>query len=417
MKSSRRSFLEAGLALPTLLGSSTSLLSTPPTSEAASSKDSSFDPWVEIHRENLRHNVQEISRRVDSRPILAVIKNNGYGMGVTNVAQLLESQPQIFGFAVVKLHEAVSLRDAGIRKPVLLLGPFDEQNLEDAVARNIMPMIYTPLGPALDKIAAKTQKPVALHICIDTGIGRVGVPFRDASPIIRDLASRRSVQIQGTMMTFTEDPVFDKEQLRRFRETCASLEKDGIILGKKHAASSFALFQHPEAFLDMVRPGMAIYGIYSENEFRRANIMDLRPAISLKARVIYTKKLRKGDSAGYNRAYMAKDDVWVATLPVGHADGWPRAAALAHDKSAKVRINNELFPVVASVSASHCIVEIGVNRPAGTRENEERVKIGDVATFFDWQAGSRPEDVSESCGASVYDLTMHLNPLLPRRII
>ncbi len=408
MKPSRRSFLEAGFVLPAALAANPSLLATSLSSEAAASEDSSFDPWVEIHRENLRHNVKEISRRAASRPILAVIKNNGYGMGVTNVAQLLEPQSEIFGFAVVKLHEAVSLRDAGIRKPILLLGPFDEQNLEDAVARAIMPMIYTPLGPALDKIAAKTQMPIALHICIDTGIGRVGVPYHQAAPLIRDLASRKSVQIHGTMMTFTEDAAFDKEQLRRFHETCASLEKDGITLGKKHTASSFTLFQHPEAFLDMVRPGMAIYGIYSENEFRHTSIMDLRPAISLKARVIYVKKLRQGDSAGYNRAYLAKDDVWVATLPVGHADGWPRATALAHEKGAQVRINNELFPVIASVSASHCIVEVG---------REERVKIGDTATFFDWQPGSRPEDVSESCGASVYDLTMHLNPLLPRRIV
>lgn len=408
MKPSRRTFLEATLALPVLLDAAPSLAATATLSEVTASKDSSFDPWIEIHRENLRHNVQEISRRAAARPILAVIKNNGYGMGVANVAQLLEPQSEIFGFAVVKLHEAISLRDAGIRKPILLLGPFDEQNLEDAVARNIMPMVYTRLGQALDKIAARMQKSVPLHICIDTGIGRVGVPYHQAGPLIRDLASRKSVKIQGTMMTFTEDPDFDKEQLRRFQETCSALEKDGIALGKKHAASSFTLFQHPEAFLDMVRPGMAIYGIYSESEFRHTAIMDLRPAISLKARVIFVKKLRKGDSAGYNRAYMAKDDVWVATLPVGHADGWPRNAALTHEKGAKVRINGDLYPVIASVSASHCILEIG---------REERVKIGDTATFFDWQPGSRPEDVSESCGASVYDLSMHLNPLLPRRIV
>jgi alanine racemase len=325
-------------------------------------------------------------------------------MGAVNVAQLLEPQPEILGFAVVKLHEAFSLRDAGIRKPILLLGPFDEQNLADAVARGILPMVYTALGPVLDKIAAKRQKAVSLHLCVDTGIGRVGVPYHQATPLARDLAGRKSVHIAGTMMTFTEDPDFDQEQLRRFSETCMALEKEGIVLGRKHAASSFPLFQHPDAFFDMVRPGMAIYGIYSENEFRRMGTMDLRPAISLKARVIYAKKLRKGDSAGYNRAYMAKDDVWVATVPVGHADGWPRVAA----KGAKIRINGDLYPVIATVSASHAIIEIGA---------EEKVKIGDVATFFDAQSGSRPEDVSEACGASVYDLTMHLNPLLPRRIV
>jgi alanine racemase len=312
MKYSRRSFLEAGIAVPAVLHSATEL-ATARSSAPGSSQDSFFDPWVEIHRENLRHNVAEISRRVSGRPILAVIKNNGYGMGAVNIAQLLEPQPEIFGFAVVKLHEAFSLRDAGIRKPILLLGPFDERNLADAVSREILPMVYTALGPAFDKIAAKRQKPASLHICVDTGIGRVGVPYHQAAGLVRDLASRSSVHIEGTMMTFTEDPAFDKEQLRRFNETCTVLEKEGIGLGRKHAASSFPLFQHPDAFFDMVRPGMAIYGVYSENEFRQMGIMDLRPAIILKARVIYAKKLRKGDSAGYNRAYVAKDDVC----------GWP----------------------------------------------------------------------------------------------
>ena len=108
MKSSRRSFLKTGLALPTLSGAAGA-------AQTAAGKDSSFDPWVEIHPDNLRHNVSEIRRRIASRPILAVIKNNGYGMGVANAARLLEPMAGIYGFAVVKLHEAVTLRDAGIR--------------------------------------------------------------------------------------------------------------------------------------------------------------------------------------------------------------------------------------------------------------------------------------------------------------
>jgi alanine racemase len=206
------------------------------------------------------------------------------------------------------------------------------------------------------------------------------------------------------MMTFTEDPDFDKEQIKRFDSLCSGLEKDGIGLGRRHAASSFGLFQHAEAFLDMVRPGMALYGIYPEKEFRGSGALDLRPALSLKARVAYVKKLRRGEGAGYNRAYVARDDVWVATLPAGHADGWPRAAA----KGARVRIGGELYPVVAAVSASHTIVELGL---------EQRARIGDVATLFDWQDGSRPEDVAAACGSSVYDLTMHLNALLPRKLL
>jgi alanine racemase len=401
MKVTRRSMLTTGMALPALgLGRATAA----GVQAVAPVLDSSFDPWIEVNRTNLQHNVAEISRRAASRPILAVIKNNGYGLGVVNAGQILESAPAIAGMAVVKLHEAMSLRDAGVRKPILLMGPFDDRNLTDLIARDIMPMVYTPIGPSLDRIAAARQKPTPLHVCIDTGIGRVGVPFRQAPPLVRDLASRASVRIAGVMMTFTEDPEFDVEQLSRFKTLCDSLDKDGVKLGLRHAASSFGLFQRPDAFLDMVRPGMAIYGVYSEPEFRRAGTLDLRPALALKARVAYVKQLPKGDSAGYNRAYIAKQDVWVATLPVGHTDGLPREAT----QGARVRINGALYPIVATVSASHCIVEIG---------SEQRVKIGDEATIFDWQEGSRPEDVNEACKTSVYDLTMHLNPLLPRRIV
>jgi alanine racemase len=401
MKISRRSMLTTGIALPALGLGPTPTASARPDAPV---RDSSYDPWIDVNRANLQHNVAEISRRVGSRPILAVIKNNGYGLGVVNVGRLLEPSSAIAGVAVVKLHEAMSLRDAGVRKPILLMGPFDERNLADLVARDIMPMVYTPIGPVLDRIAAARQKPTPLHICIDTGIGRVGIPFRQASPLVRDLAGRTSVRIAGVMMTFAEDPEFDSEQLSRFKTLCESLEKSGVKLGRRHAASSFGLFQRPDAFLDMVRPGMALYGVYSEPEFRRAGTLDLRPALSLKARVAYVKQLPKGDSAGYNRAYMAKDDVWVATLPIGHTDGLPREAT----QGARVRINGALYPIVATVSASHCIVEIG---------SEQRVKIGDEATVFDWQEGSRPEDVNEACKTSVYDLTMHLNPLLPRRIV
>jgi len=402
MKMTRRSVLTTAVSLPAL--GHRPLASTRDVQVDTPALDSSFDPWVEVNRTNLQHNVAEISRRVGSRPILAVIKNNGYGLGVTNAGKLLDPSPAIAGLAVVKLHEAMSLRDAGVRKPILLMGPFDERNLADLIARDIMPMVYTPMGPALDRIAAARQKPAPLHVCIDTGIGRVGVPFRQAAPLVRDLAGRKSVEIAGVMMTFTEDPDFDVEQLKRFKTLCDSLEQSGVKLGRKHTASSFALFQRPDAFLDMVRPGMALFGVYSEPEFRRLGTLDLRPALSLKARVAYVKQLPKGDSAGYNRAYMAKNDVWVATLPVGHTDGLPREAA----QGARVRINGALYPIVATVSASHCIVEIGA---------EQRVKIGDEATIFDWQEGSRPEDVNEACKTSVYDLTMHLNPLLPRRLV
>ena len=402
MSGSRRDFLRAasvapGLALPQPPPS------PPPAPRITTLRNSSFDPWVEIETATFGHNISEIHRRAN-RPILAVIKNNGYGCGVANVARALEPLDAVAGFAVVKLHEAIVLRDAGITKPILLMGPFDTRELLGIVSRRIMPMVYTPMGDAIDRVAAAVKRRVPLMICVDTGIGRVGVPFRKAAPLVRDLASRKSVEIAGTMMTFTEDPAFDPEQLKRFHTLTGDLQRDGVKLGRRHAASSFALFQHPDAFLDMVRPGMAVYGVYSEEALRNTGVMDLQPVVSLKARVAYVKMLEPGDSAGYERAYKTDRPVWIATLPVGHADGLPRNAA----KGGRVRIGGAMYPIIASISASHTILEIG---------SEQRVHIGDVATIFDAQPGSRPEDLAASCSASVYDLTMHLNADLPRRVI
>jgi alanine racemase len=398
----RRSFLRSGPAA--LAGLSVGTAGLEAALQSAEPVVSSFDPWVEVKSGNLAGNVAEIRKRAGSRPILAVIKNNGYGAGVVNVAGLLEPSNAIEGFAVVKLQEAAALRDAGIRKPVLLMGPFDEKNLEEAVARDVTPMVYTPIGDVLDRLAAKRERPLGVHVCVDTGIGRVGVPHRSAAELIRDLASRKGVRIEGVMMTFAEDAAFDEEQKERFVALTEALASEGVALGKRHAVSSFGLFQHPDFFLDMVRPGMAIYGVYSEQEFRESKALALRPALALKARVAYVKRLEAGDSAGYNRAYRAEKPVWIATLPIGHTDGLPRGIA----GKGRVRIGERLYPIVASISASHTIVEIGPERT---------VEIGDEVSIFDWRDGSRPEDLGKSTGASVYDLTMHLNPLLPRRIV
>jgi alanine racemase len=399
MRTSRRGFLKAASAAPAF-GLAQPAPSRP---RVAVVHDSSFDPWVEVDAAKLRHNVGEIHRRA-GRPILAVIKNNGYGTGVANVARALAPLPSIAGFAVVKLHEAMTLRDAGIATPILLMGPYGPKELPDLAARRITPMVYTPIGDELERAAARLQRRIPIQICVDTGIGRVGVPHRIAAKLIRDLASRRSLDIAGTMMTFTEDPEFDAEQLRRFESLARELEGDGVRMGRRHAVSSFGLFEHPEAFLDMVRPGMALYGIYSEPKFRGTTVLDLQPAVALRARVAYVKRLEPGDSAGYERAYRTDRPVWVATLPVGHADGLPRIAA----KGGRVRIGDALYPIIASVSASHSIVEVGA---------EPRVAIGDLATFFDARDGSRPEDFALSCNSSVYDLTMHLHADLPRRVI
>jgi alanine racemase len=157
----------------------------------------SFDPWVEVQAANLRSNAAAVHARV-KRPILAVIKNNGYGAGVWNVARVLEPLDAIAGFAVVKLHEAHALRDAGIRKPILLMGPLDATEVTDAARQRIVLMVYTPIASALERAAAAIGRPVDVHVCVDTGLGRVGVPYAQAPDLIQSLARSKGVRIAGT---------------------------------------------------------------------------------------------------------------------------------------------------------------------------------------------------------------------------
>lgn len=399
MRVSRRTVMTSAVAPAAVAWAARDRASAQPAA-----RHSSYDPWIEIRPDHVRHNVREVSRLVEGRPILAVIKNNAYGMGLVNMARILESEPGVTGLAVVKLSEAIALRDAGIRTPVLLMGPFDLADLEEAVMRDVMPMVYTDLGDALDRLAARKQSAIPVQVCVDTGMGRVGISFREAAGLIADLAGRSGVNLFGTMTTLNEDPEFEKLQLQRFREVQEILAAGGISTGPRHAASSFALFDNPASFLDLVRPGMALFGQYSTQRFRGLDVVDLRPSMSLKARVALVKKLEPGDTAGYEAAYRAEREVWIATVPAGHVDGVPRVAA----NGGWVKIRDTRYPIIASVSASHTIVEIG---------SEKTVEAGDVAIWFDWEDGSRPEDASAASGASVYDLIMHLNPTLPRRMI
>jgi len=399
MKISRRSLFSN-----TLAGAAMTFVTPARTVSASEGSYSTFDPWVEIRPDHVRHNVAQVRDQVDGRPILAVIKNNAYGMGLTNMGRILDSESAIAGLAVVKLSEAIELRDAGITKPILLMGPFDELGLEEVVMRDVIPMVYTPIGDALEKIAAKRQSSVPITVCVDTGMGRVGVPHQRAAALIADLAARPAINIKASMMALNEDAEYERIQFRRFEQLHDKLQASGISMGLRHAASSYNLFQSQYAYLDMVRPGMALFGHYSAPRFRDQNLMDLRPSMSLKARVIYVKHIEKGDTAGYHTAYTAEKDVWTATIPAGHVDGVPRIAA----NGGWVRIGGKHYPIIAAVSSSHTIVEVGA---------EQTVRIGDVATYFDWRDGSRPEDASAASGVSVYDLIMHLNPTLPKRIV
>lgn len=359
------------------------------------------DAWIEYRPAALRHNARAIHAYTEQRPVLAVIKNDGYGMGLVASAKALEGESVVEGFGVVKLNEALTLREHGVEKPILLMGPAEEDELEAAVRRGITPMLYRADAGAVARIARRLERPVGVEVKIDSGFGRLGIRDDQAVDFYRDLHEQSGVDVLGSMITFSEDRDHDQEQRERFEAVLARVREQGMDPGRPHAASTTPLLRDPEAWYDRVRPGIGLYGVHPQPGKREETGPDLQPAFALRCRVMDVRPLARGESAGYGRAFVAEKDTRVATLPIGHADGWQRDAA----GCARVRIGARTYPIVGSVSASHTLVDVG---------RDSAVGVGDVATLFDWRTGSRAEDVHAACGVSTYDLLMHLSPRIPR---
>ncbi len=365
-----------------------------------------FDPWIEVEADALAANVAEIRRLTANRPILAVVKNNAYGLDLTTAAALLEPMPQIVGFAVVKAEAAIALKEAGVRKPVYLMALFSESLAPELARLGVRPCLYSRDALHLVEPMARTVGgPIDAQIYLDTGMSRMGIPSQDALPWIESVVGSGMVRIGGVFTGFTEDPEFDKEQLDRFLSVARQASDAGFDLGTRHAASSSAVFELPEAHLDMVRPGMALYGGYPNDPALQREAATLRSAVRLKARVVRVERLRAGDSVSYGRNYVAREPTWVATLPVGHTDGYPRTAV----EGGRVSIGSRTYPVIGAVSASHTIVEVG---------SDASVAVGDVATLLGPDVPEiDPNRLSAETGVSIYDVFMHLNPLLPRVVV
>jgi alanine racemase len=361
---------------------------------------------VEVDGAALLENAATLSRLAGGRSILAVVKNNAYGLGWAEASRVLERSPHVEGFAVVKTGAAHVLRDAGITKPVLLMAVFSDADGSDLVRRDVSLALATDAGVAhVAQVARRAGKPARVHFYVDTGMGRMGVPAHRALPWIMEARTVPELRVDGTFCALTEEPDFDPEQVRRLTELATQARSGGAEVGRLHAASSHAVFNVPGAHLDFVRPGISLYGAYPTDAGAERDIAPLRCAVRLRARVVRVERLRVGDSVSYGRGYVARRPVWTATLPVGHTDGYPRQAV----NGAGVLIGDVLHPVIGAVSASHCIVELG---------DETTVRVGDVATFLGPDAPEiEPNALAVATGTSVYDRLMHLSPSLPRVMV
>jgi len=356
------------------------------------------EPWLEIDAAALTHNVRAIARLTGGKPIIAVAKNNAYGCDCAVVGPVLDGLREVSAIAVVRIDEAMTLRDAGVQKPVLLMARCEPNEIEDLLARDIR---LTPDEANISEVVrlSKLGRQAAVHLYVDAGMHRMGVPI-DRIGTLADAVRDTTVRIEGMFTELTEDVDFDIELAAKLRAAANGLGVRGTRVGALHAASSHAVWHIPETHLDAVRPGLAVYGGYvSPDAWSRG---ELKAAYRLRAPVVRVAHLDVGEGVSYHRRWKATEPSWVATLPVGHVDGYPSGAT----KGCQVLIGEQLYPVIGTVSASHTIIALGASTS---------VKVGDVATLVGPDHPAiHPNEVAKRAGWSEYNMFMHLNPLLKR---
>lgn len=362
------------------------------------------DPWIEVNLDHLRWNFSRVKKHVRVR-VMAVVKANAYGHGLVDVALALE-KAGADGLMVGKLTEGLALRKAGLQSPVLNFGPFGKEDCEAIVMNNLSQSVYSEEAASLHEAASRFRNKASVHIDIDTGMSRTGIPYDKALPLVEKIAALSQIKIDGIATTLTEDPEFDREQLRRFREVCSAAEKKGLSLGLKHAASSAGIFESPEFYLDMIRPGITLYGYYPNAQTQKEDLLKLRPALKLMAKVIFIKDMRSGDSLSYHRVIKAKKQMRVATVGVGYSDGYlPQLGGKGF-----VSIKGKKYSVMAAVTSNHVMVDLN---------NDREIEVGDDVTLIDNRidSGLTADVLEAQSGVSDYKILIGMNPVLPRKFL
>ena len=358
-------------------------------------------PWIEVDLTALNHNIKQISRFSGTK-LMPVIKANAYGHGAVQVACHLEQMSSVHGLCVGVVREAIAIRECGVKIQILNLGHYTKAEADQIVALNISQSVFTGAVAWLDQAAREQNCVAVVHIKIDTGLGRVGVPYYKAVNFIEQVANLANVHIEGVFTSLSEDPDFDKIQMMRFHSTLRQAEAKGISLGIKHAASSAAVLEYPASGLDMIRPGIMVFGHYPSSVERKLKRIDLKPALTLKARVVYVKDMKAGDTIAYHRVYKAHGEETIITGGIGYIDGYPTGLA----GKAQCLIGGTRHPLIAAVTANHIYV----------RSRRDDIELGEEIVLYGKQGEEEIplEEIVQLCEHSEYNLLTRLSPSLPR---
>jgi alanine racemase len=369
--------------------------------------------WVEVDIKAIRRNFREIralarrqlDRRVNPRvELLTVVKADAYGHGMLEAARAIEKEGGRF-FAVSNLEEAVTLRLSGNSHRILLFETTLPGLAAKIIQHDLTPAVCTlAFARELDRAARKARKKVAVHIKIDTGMGRLGVWHEEASAFIKAIAKLPNLRLEGLMTHFPvadTDRAFTGQQMSWLRDVVADLARVGISFTYLHAANSMGLGAYRNQMFNLARPGLSLYGLYPDKALRKK--VRLYSAMSVKSRVLLVKTIHSGQGVSYGHTFQAKKDMPAAVIAVGYSDGYLRAVS----NRAHVLINGVACPVRGRVTMDQTVVDIS---RAG------RVRVGDEVVVLGRQ-GQREitaDDLARWAGTINYEIVCNLGNRLPR---
>ena len=327
--------------------------------------------WAEIDLAALSANLGAIRRRVGTRPVLAVVKANAYGHGAPAVARALEREG-VESLGVALPEEGIELRRAGVSAPILVLGGFTPAQSDAVLQHRLVPAIFRPdQVEALSRAAAARGVQAPVHLKVDTGMGRLGVPPGDVPAFASLLARSPSIRVTGAFshLAVADDPAdpFTRRQIDLFQQSLEAACERGLNPEEVHLANSAAILDHPPAWLSLVRPGLVLYG-YPPSA--KMTPLEVRPVLSLKTRIIYIKDVAPGTSLGYGRTFVAARTTRVASLALGYDDGLPRLAS----NRGHVLVRGRQAPIIGRISMD--LTTVDVTDVSGADLGDEVTVIG-----------------------------------------
>ncbi len=356
----------------------------------------------------IRHNLKQVRNKLHKGTrLMVIIKADAYGHGAVPIAKALDEE-WIDAYGVAIIEEAIELRTAGITKPILILGYTPKEQYSLVVAYDVTQTVFQyEMAEALSAEAVRQGRTAKIHIKIDTGMSRIGYSDSPESvKEIKQISQLDGIQIEGLFTHFARADEMDKssteKQLQRFLDFIDLLEKEGISIPIRHASNSAGAIDHKSAELNMVRCGIATYGIYPSEEVSR-NEVQLIPAMELITHVIYMKEVEAGVGISYGATYLTGRKTMVATIPVGYADGYSRNLS----NTGKVIIHGQYAPIIGRICMDQFMVDV---------TDIEGVKQGDRVTLLGREGNSyiSAEELAAWSHSFPYELVCNVGKRIPR---